>query len=696
MWLRRRHIRAHTAVLLAVSLAAVLLLMLVTAIVGYSIYVIDRQWTLSEIELTERRIELSLDRLRENLVSATVWNDAYAKTFEADQAWMQLNFGEYYSSQMGHDVTLAYSAAGPIVYAARDGQPVTPGSETAFAVAVAPLVQAVRDESAVKRAIGSDRRPLGLKGVSTREGTVSVGGRAYLVSVSSVVPEEAPFDRRDQPDPVVASGYEVTAFVNSLARELALKSPRLVSLQDFSGPHVPLKDADGNEIAMIGWTANAQGTARLVETGPVLGITMLLLLLALAFGGLRVSRLIKDFDENEQALSRAVKQAESAYSAKSQFLANMSHELRTPLNGIVAMSEMLHPLQTSADASEMARTIVASGRMLEHVVNDILDVSKIEAGLMRFETKPFDLGATLSEITQLHAASAAARKVKLELIVSPEASGTYLGDPTRVGQVVSNLLSNAVKFTEAGKIQIRARQTWRGLCISVADTGPGFSREVANRLFQNFVQADASISRRYGGSGLGLSISQSFARMMGGAISVRSVPGQGTIFFAYLDLPRSDARVTPEITAPVRSEAEESAGLSVLFADDHEVNQRVVSMILQPLGVALTIVQNGEQAVEQALVHQFDLILMDVQMPVMDGLAATLRIREHEKLTNRAAVPIISLTANAMPEDIRRSLDAGSTLHLSKPIRPAALIDAVQFLTSAPPAEEVPLYEQAV
>jgi signal transduction histidine kinase/CheY-like chemotaxis protein len=681
-------VRAHTAVLLAVTLAAVLLLLLVGGIVGYSTYAIDRQGTESEIELTQRRIELSLDRLRENMVSATVWNDAVTRTLAGDQDWMHLNYGQYYANTMAHDVTVAYSGDGAVIYASRDGEAVLSASESAFAEAVAPLVRAVRQEAEVKRPVAPGPRPVGLASVSTRQGIVSVGGQPYMVSVSTVVPEEARYDQPGKPDAVVASGYRVTTFVSGLARELGLREPRLVQARGYQGPKVALKDPDGRVIATVGWTPKHQGTARLIETAPALGVTMLLLLMALAFGGLRVSRLILAFEENGRALGRAVKGAEAAYAAKSQFLANMSHELRTPLNGIVAMSEMLHPRQTDADAREMTRTIIASGRMLEHVVNDILDASKIEAGQMQLERAPFNLDATLAEIAHLHAATAAARGVALELTISPEASGLYLGDRTRVGQVISNLLSNAVKFTETGAITVRARHTWRGLCVSVADTGPGFDRQIANRLFQKFVQADVSVSRRYGGSGLGLSISQAFARLMGGHISVRSMPGAGSIFFAYLPLSRAADLAAPE--APPSPEIHTGSGssLEILLADDHVVNQRVVAMILQPFGVSLTTVQNGEQAVELAMVRRFDLILMDVQMPVMDGLTATTRIRENEALAGRERVPIISLTANAMPDDVKRSLDAGSDIHLAKPIRPAALIDAIQSLLSTDEIQE--------
>ena len=388
--------------------------------------------------------------------------------------------------------------------------------------------------------------------------------------------------------------------------------------------------------------------------------------------------------EAQKGLLEALKAAESANAAKSQFLANMSHELRTPLNGIIAMADMLLGSQADNRSREMAETIVASGRMLEYVINDILDVAKIEAGQMKLASEPFDLKSTLAGVSDLHAAAAVAKGIQLDFFVDPDASGTYLGDQTRVVQVVSNLLGNAVKFTERGQVQLSVRMKESGLRLCVSDTGQGFDRATARRLFGRFEQADVSTRRRYGGTGLGLSICKSLVAMMGGRIAVRSTPGKGSLFVVSLPLTQvpdcvaaSDQPVMPVTVDPV-----EVPNIRILFADDHEVNRRVVAMILEPLGIDLVIVENGQLAVDATAVSTFDLILMDVQMPVMDGLTATRQIRNMEFERGLARTPIISLTANAMPDDVRRSLDAGSDLHMPKPVRPAALINAISDLTS--------------
>ncbi len=368
---------------------------------------------------------------------------------------------------------------------------------------------------------------------------------------------------------------------------------------------------------------------------------------------------------------------ERANAAKSAFLANMSHELRTPLNGVVALADLLHQKQTEPENREMAGLISSSGRLLEQVINDILDVSKIEAGQLRLETAPFDLEDAMGRIAALHGAAAAAKGIRLSWSVSAKARGQYLGDATRVTQVLSNLLSNAVKFTEHGSVRLSATLGQKGLRLAVRDTGIGFDAEVARRLFRRFEQADASMTRRYGGTGLGLSIVASLVELMGGRMDVRSTPGTGSVFAVVLPLERvEDAGHAP---APPQAQATSRPleGLRVLLAEDHPTNQRVVGLILEPLGVSLTMVDNGQDALNLAMRECFDLVLMDVQMPRLDGLSATRAIRAHEKAGARPRVPVISLTANALPEHVRDSLASGADLHLAKPIRPDALIEAV-------------------
>lgn len=668
-------------ILLFAIVAVATLMLLVGGMVAYSASVLDNMSIRHQVRLTERRVERRLEGLRENVTSATVWNEAYAMTLAGDLDWMQVNYGDYYADYMDHEVTVALDGDGKPIYASRDSEPVSPEAEQAFLQAVQPLIEEIRG-SVTYRHSEQGRPTFGLDAVSTREAVVLVGPEPYFVTVSTVVPEDAAHDRPGETDPIVISGVSVTTFVGTLAEDLMLSDPRLLSATARHAPaQLPLMAADGSVIGIIGWTPDRPGGALLLDAIPGLSVLVALLLGSLVFGGTRVYRLVRDLAYNEEALDRSLAEAEAANAAKSQFLANMSHELRTPLNGIIAMSELLHQHQTDDRGREMARTIVSSGHTLEHVVNDILDVGKIEAGMLQFEVAPFALDDVLRSAAELHGATAAAKGIDLTLTIHPDASGIYSGDPTRVSQVVSNLVGNAVKFTERGGVRITARRHRQGgLCISVSDTGIGFDRATAARLFQRFEQADASVSRRFGGTGLGLAICASLTRMMGGSVSVRSVPGKGSAFFAHLQLGRlADCH---EAAAPltVACEASEERELRILYADDHAVNRQVVSLILEPLGVVVILAEDGAEALALVKTSPFDLILMDVQMPGMDGLTATRLIRQHEIENGLDRAPIISLTANAMDDDVTRSLAAGSNLHLPKPIRPAALIEAVEGL----------------
>lgn len=681
--------RARLQRILSAGIIAVAAVVLVVGgLVTYSVQAIDRVQVESETRLVERKVARALGRLRENMIAATVWNEAYTQTLARDQEWMQINYGDFFADYTKHDASVVYAPDGTPIQASRDSEPVTTESERPFISAVAPLVRRVKEEAQLKRAAQTTLL-VGLDAVVTREGTVDVGGVPYFVSVSTVVPEDSE-TATSGPDPIVASGMAVSKFVPSLTEDLGLVAPILLVDAPSVGPSVRLTDAAGHVLGRISWRPATPGASRLMGAIPVLLVLLGLMVIALSVGVRRVYRLVNQLAENEQALDLSLAQAEASNAAKSQFLANMSHELRTPLNGIIALTELLERRQSDPTSSNMARTIVASGRTLEHVVNDILDVAKIEAGQLKFEIAPFNLVDVLSATVDLHRATAEAKGIRLELLIPPPAAGVYEGDRTRIGQVVSNLVSNAIKFTHSGSVRVTVRRRNGGLRIYVADTGIGFDRSTADRLFQRFEQADVSTNRKYGGTGLGLSICRSLAEMMGGRIGVRSRSGAGSVFAVLLPLQRLGETTPDHACAGDEGQVSAAANASdaplrILFADDHPVNRQVVALILEPLGIDLTQVEDGALAVEAYTNGTFDLVLMDVQMPVMDGLAATRAIREIERTTGRARTPIISLTANAMPEDIRRSLDAGSDTHLAKPIRPDTLIDAVNRALAAEP-----------
>jgi signal transduction histidine kinase/CheY-like chemotaxis protein len=387
----------------------------------------------------------------------------------------------------------------------------------------------------------------------------------------------------------------------------------------------------------------------------------------------RSDELLASLEDRVQARTAEL---EHANAEKSRFLANMSHELRTPLNGVIALSETLAGEQTTPRNVEVAELIVNSGRLLERVLTDILDFSKIEAGEMRLEQHPFDLRTLVSGVAELHRASALAKGLSLNWRLEPSITGSYLGDGVRLTQVLSNLLSNAVKFTPSGRVDLVVRGGEAGLHFSISDTGIGFDQSVRATLFQRFEQADLSIRRRFGGTGLGLAICQSLGALMGGRIEARSAPGMGSVFSFEVALERAIAETQAPQARPVEG-VRGLRGVRILLAEDHPTNQKIVQIILDSAGVDLTVVENGRLALEILRREAFDLVLMDMQMPELDGLAATSMLRQREAMEGLRRTPVIMLTANALDEHKRASREAGADRHLSKPLRAMELLAAI-------------------
>jgi signal transduction histidine kinase/CheY-like chemotaxis protein len=368
--------------------------------------------------------------------------------------------------------------------------------------------------------------------------------------------------------------------------------------------------------------------------------------------------------------------AEAANRAKSVFLATMSHEIRTPLNGVLGMAQAMAAEELSDLQRDRLSVIHRSGESLLAILNDLLDLSKIEAGKLELETIEFDLG----EVARgSHSAfTALANKKGLSFCLDVEqAAGRYQGDPTRLRQILYNLISNALKFTEQGEIRVTAALEGETLALSVRDTGLGISDENLSRLFGKFDQLDSSTTRRFGGTGLGLSICRELAHLMDGDISVTSKLGEGSCFVLRVNLPRVGDAKPPARLAPAAPPELKSVALRVLAAEDNSVNQLVLKTLLHQLGLDPTVVDNGQAAVAAWEAQPWDVILMDIQMPIMDGLAATAAIRAREVETGRPRTPIVALTANAMSHQVEQYLAAGMDNHVAKPIEAAALFAAL-------------------
>lgn len=387
-----------------------------------------------------------------------------------------------------------------------------------------------------------------------------------------------------------------------------------------------------------------------------------------------IEHALADARDQAQAQERA---AEAANAAKSAFLANISHEIRTPLNGVLGMSQVMARDTLTLPQRERLEVISESGGALLALLNNVLDLSKIEAGQMEVEAVPFELEDILGSTQATFAPLAEARGLGLELVVEDGARGRFQGDPNRLRQVISNLVSNAVKFTDQGQITLGAAMEPAGLRLWVEDTGPGMTPDEIKGLFVRFAQLDPSTPRRHGGTGLGLAISRELCALMGGTLDVSSTPGEGSVFTLSIPLHRlGDATPRPE-PGPETSQGE-MASLKVLVAEDGAVNQIVLRALLGPLGIEPVMVADGAAALSAWEDEDWDLILMDVRMPVMDGMAATAAIRARERASGRRRTRILGVSADAMAHQVDALLAAGMDGHVSKPIEAGRLYAALE------------------
>ncbi len=423
---------------------------------------------------------------------------------------------------------------------------------------------------------------------------------------------------------------------------------------------------------------------RLLMTQVVLGV--------ITVSCLPIAAMMAEHSQLKQSLLDARLEAEAASQAKSNFLAVVSHEVRTPLNGVLGMAQIMSAGPLEPAQAERLQIVRRSGEMLLSILNDVLDLAKIEAGRIELESIDFELSQTLAATVDCFAPLANAKGLRFDIDMAT-ADGVYRGDPTRVRQIVSNLISNALKFTENGSVSLKATYGDGLLRLSVADSGIGIPADKLNHLFSRFFQADQSTTRRFGGTGLGLAICHDLASLMGGDIEVRSEFGSGSTFIANLPLSRiGDAATTAQDETLVEPGVDEA--LKVLAAEDNATNQTVLRAMLESFGIAVTIVENGADAIKAWEQEDWSLILMDVQMPVMDGPQAARIIRTREAAERRARTPIIALTADTMSHQIKLHLESGMDLHVAKPIEATDLfrkiLKATQISeTAAPEAEHM-------
>jgi PAS domain S-box-containing protein len=472
------------------------------------------------------------------------------------------------------------------------------------------------------------------------------------------------------PERLIGTPYLGLVHPADTERVLVLLGDLMGSSRDVPEFEVRLRAHDGSYRWMV-WTLHSELTARRL------------------YG---IGRDVSEAYLKEQELIRTREEALEASRVKSQFLANVSHEFRTPMNGILGMTALALSTDLSEEQRDYLQAVHQSAEALLAIINDILDLSKIEARRLAVERKPFALDALLGDVLTVAQTSAQHKGLTLKSSISADAGEMVVGDSVRVGQILRNLLSNAVKFTQSGFVALDVSRSDDRVRFSVSDTGVGIPLDQHECIFEPFRQADGSASRRYGGTGLGLSISRELARLMDGDVWLRSAPGEGSTFAFELALPiaplatavqnasmetsetaRAAAEHRPSFDAmsvvPLyQPEALEPLNVRVLVAEDNPVNALVVTRMLQRLGCQVQIAENGAHVLELLDAHSFDVILMDVQMPDLDGLEATQRIRAREDAHTSKRCPIIAVTANAMVGDREKCLEAGMDGYLAKPI----------------------------
>ena len=383
-----------------------------------------------------------------------------------------------------------------------------------------------------------------------------------------------------------------------------------------------------------------------------------------------LERTNEKFKHEVAVRKKAEDQAESASRAKSEFLANMSHEIRTPMNAIVGMAELLSETRLTEEQAKYVKIFRKAGDSLIQIINDILDISKIEAGQLKVYEGAFDLKSLLEDSLSVVANFASKKKLRLDFICPSDLHRHFLSDAQKIKQIVVNLLSNAVKFTSEGGVSLHVMCDVKGdhgaVTISVRDTGIGIDRSVVDQLFRPFVQADSSVTKLFGGTGLGLAISRKLCEMIGGHIWVESELGKGSNFSFSLNMKLVQSLRVRE-SKPVSTSVD--LNKKVLLADDSEDNRVLIKTYLKNTGCEVVEVVNGREAVEKVKTENFDIVLMDIQMPVLDGYSATEQIRKWEKSAAVPSVPIVALTAYVMNEEREKCLKAGCTAHMAKPIK---------------------------
>ena len=659
----------------------------------YSAQAVDKANALEERALVSNYMREREHELVGQVISASIWDDAYTRLApQIDADWADLYVGSYFETYMRHAASFVLDGADRPVYAWRDGSRLPPQAASSFLQETAPLVSELRT---LERSRGEARRR-GLAGTITKTGVIRSDGAFYLVVVANVVPETPRVAPRPEADHLLVTARRIDApFLAGLSRDMRVSDVRLTAGAPAPGAGLPILPADGRQAGALTWKPKAVAFAAMRRVGLLYGVGVATLFLAVLVLAARVRAALDEMSDNERALQRAMDelvqardQAAAANVAKSQFLANMSHEIRTPLNGILGMTQIMTGDELGERQRQRLEVVRESGQTLLTVLNDILDISKIEAGRLEIDNHEFEIVAAVQAACGPFENLACQKDIDFRIEIDAAARGVWFGDGVRLRQVLANLASNAVKFTAQGQIVVSVGRVGSALSISVRDTGIGIPETRHADLFEKFSQVDATTTRRFGGAGLGLAISRELVDLMGGAMTVDSCEGQGSTFTVLLPLERRGAAVAPDMAPAGHATAAREGVVRILAAEDNPTNQLVLAAMLEPFDIELTLADNGAEAVDAFFAGAFDLILMDVQMPVMNGVEATAAIRRLEAERDLPATPILALSANVMSHQVAEYLAAGMNGFIPKPIDTTRLLTAIdEVLLPAEPQQ---------
>ncbi|MEW6018064.1 MAG: ATP-binding protein [Pseudomonadota bacterium] len=649
------------------TLALAAMAVFVLSLVLWSRGVDERARSREEV-LVNEGLALAVAEVERAIVPETVWDEAVQNLdHRRDIAWAEVNLNDFYA--LGYDfseITVVDEANQAFYH--RIGRRSAP-AESADLSDHASLLDLVRRMEASRRPTAAAR-----EGAVQASAFIDREGELALATATLVQPDTDAVRLTGSRAPILITLLPI----DQVAVELLQHRYLLQDLRSGLGTgHVRRGDAtaqfkelgDDSLPMTLAWRPQRPGYDLLMRSiGPVVGVL-------LAFGAVAAVMVLR--------ARAAWRQGQLAQKTQAEFLANMSHEIRTPLNGVCAVADALERTSLTPMQQEMVQIIRSSGVSLERLLSDLLDVSRIETGAVRITPEPFRLAEAARTVVSLLAARAAEKNLELNLTLDPAAEATVIGDSVRLKQILANLVGNAIKFTEAGRVNLVVEATGEGRWrLTVSDTGPGFDVSRKAALFQRFVQGDATISRRFGGMGLGLAICRELAELMGGSIDAESRPGEGARFWVDLPLPVTQAPANNH-TDPAQAD---ERPLRILVADDHPTNRQVLELLLSQFDTELVLAENGQEALEAFEKAPFDIVLMDMQMPVMDGLTAIREIRAREERSDLTRTPIIMLTANTLPEHQAASLEAGADMHMPKPIVADRLFEALASVSERPNA----------